>query len=425
MRERGPAKSRKFAYLAVFGRFSNVIVTALSLFVVARVLPPDEFGRFSCVFAFTHFLSVLCVFGLDQAVHHRIGLAGNDQHARQSFAVNLELRALLSGYVVLCGLTSVLSFFLLSAFDEYLVDTPMNRFEMVVIVGFVIARSNILFFGEICRSIGNPVIANLFGGLSCGPLSTSLFLLTVSVFPIGGSGNWSEAMLCYLVSSVPAIVLVVWPVAALIGRERMNGKRFHGVSCAVTLCTLRECLPVFCVSALALITARSDVLILRGFQAASEVGIYEATRRASTYAAIPAAFYSVLCFVLPHALMSLVFGAEYSHGADELRTLVVGQLVFVLTGLCGTALVQTGNSRFLVYSSAIAALTTVGFGIVCAYSFGAMGMAIVVSTTVSLVNLANWWFLGSKVGIWTHLTCRLPLRRQLAKVLRKGSSRVC
>jgi O-antigen/teichoic acid export membrane protein len=429
----------------VAGRLANIVVAALSTFVVARLLRPTEFGRFTSVFAATQIISLLGVFGLDQAV---VMLVGQRSVGRQQ-----GLRRLFRSLIVIVCLTTALSAVVCGAFfavfGARLTSQEMTAAMVLGAMVFVVIRTYIHTAGEACRAAHDPMAANLLGGQTLGPLSTLIFLTGIAIASrMQDQFDWSQAIWIYSAASViPAI---------LIGRRLWRA--YHNWlpdpptpdrqdDCRAILSSIA--VPFFLCSVLGFCASRVDVILLSFCRPPEEVAIFGAARRLTMLLALPLAITTLtvmtwisrlyaarrieelgrlvrfgsavaaapclavclLFLIWPEQILHYSFGPGYEGAAFILRILVPGQLAYCLSGACGEVLMHCGFTRqSLIITTCSAVLTLVG-GTLASIYYGGAGLAAIVSLTLVFDNAAKWFVAGRSTGVWTHPDFRSLLTR--------------
>jgi O-antigen/teichoic acid export membrane protein len=429
------------------GRFANVAIIAASTFIIARVLSPTEFGRFSSVLAATQLLSLIGIFGLDQAVLREVGRSSGLSGSKQ---IRQLLKAF--GLVAVCSIT--ISIFLSIGFfaewGQRLTSEPMSAIAICIAVLFVAARAINLIAGETCRALDRPMAANLLGGNTFGPLATLIFLITLVTYSHFQGVNWVTAVGIYFAA---ALIPIGFQAFAIVSTARQLPFSRDGESITHLACRLgkRSAIPLFLISIVSFTYYRADVLILSFFQRPEEVATYEAARRLtlllfiplnlanvivvssiarlhasarlmelqtllqrlSAIAAIPCLGVCILFLAVPESVLRLLFGEEYVGAATILRLLVPGQVVCVLTGTCGLTLIHTGRARIPLTIAILAAIFVIVASPLAITWYGSAGLAVVVSLSLSFENGMNWWLAGTMAGIWTHPRFRYLYRLNL------------
>jgi len=421
----------------VIGRTANVAVGALASFVLVRLMPPAEFGRYSSVLAATQLLAIIGVFGVDQAIVREVGRRTGSPSPVPIQPV-LRLMAKISGLAMLVCL--ILSAVLLNLLGSALISAPMSTAMMAGILLFIAIRISIQTGGEACRAVDDPMTANLFGGATLGPVATSFFLLGLTVATQFARPTWLLAIWIYWAAS---LIPAAWIIRRLLIADRRDPTRpelLPEIPLSMKEFVGKSIIPLFLISLVAFASSRADVLMMSFCSSPEEVAIYEAARRltllltiplglvnmavmtsisrlyavgktdelqkmlrtASAYAAIPCILACIAFLLFPGTILRILFGEEYRVAASVLRILVPGQLIFVLSGTCGLTLIHTGHARIPLLVATAAAIFVVLAGPPAIHQWGAPGLAGVMSLAIGFENATNWWLSGQVAGVWTH-----------------------
>jgi len=132
-------------------------------------------------------------------------------------------------------------------------------------------------------------------------------------------------------------------------------------------------------------------------------------RRTATLVTVPALLLLVPCILFPSEVLTLLFGSDFAAGGFALAVLAVGQLVNVVTGLCGTVLAMTSHERLVLWVSiAGAAISTVA-DVIGASIWGLDGLAVASALTTSAMFVTLWVFARTRTGMWTHAGWSRPV----------------
>jgi O-antigen/teichoic acid export membrane protein len=100
-------------------------------------------------------------------------------------------------------------------------------------------------------------------------------------------------------------------------------------------------------------------------------------------------------------ILQLGFGADYRAGADALRILCLGQLVYALSGPSGVTLMMTGRQQIPLWTT-LATLPVYSLGPWAVVQYGAEGMAVVSASFLAVNNFLQWFAVRRSLGIGTH-----------------------
>lgn len=115
----------------------------------------------------------------------------------------------------------------------------------------------------------------------------------------------------------------------------------------------------------------------------------------------------VTVLILPGALIAFAFaepllrlvGPEFASGATILRILLVGQVLYCITGPCGLVLAFCGHPRWNLRVNVTAALLLLVIAVPVAKMAGAIGMAVLVATLPTARNLVCFALVLKHEGI--------------------------
>lgn len=125
-------------------------------------------------------------------------------------------------------------------------------------------------------------------------------------------------------------------------------------------------------------------------------------RRTATLITAPAVLMLVPCVVLPGTVLGVLFGENYRQGAFVLAALGLGQLVNVVTGLCGTVLSMTAHERIVLWVNGIGLVVSVVADVVGVRVGGIDGLATASALTTSATFITLWILARRLTGTWTH-----------------------
>lgn len=133
------------------------------------------------------------------------------------------------------------------------------------------------------------------------------------------------------------------------------------------------------------------------------VGLQVLLRKVATLVSLPAVVFLLIVLCMPDQVLSLVYGAGYSHAAEILQVLAVGQLVNVMVGSCGYVLIMYGLNR-LVMSITLFFGVLMVFGAYLLLELGeAFGVAVLVSVIMGLQQLTMLYYAKKKCGVLTAI----------------------
>lgn len=110
--------------------------------------------------------------------------------------------------------------------------------------------------------------------------------------------------------------------------------------------------------------------------------------------------------VAPQEVLSLVFGAPFSAAALALFVLSLGSAANVFAGLSGIVLTMSRNEGVAAAVQAVTVVLRIGLGVLCAWQWGIVGLAVSSAALSTLMYVVMWWQARSLLGVRTHVTFR-------------------
>ncbi len=427
---------------ASIGRVLNLGLAFVSTFVLARLLTPEDFGRFNVARTTVSFLGTLAAFGLGSTALRTLGYYVSDATSvrQRHFLTQITRIAVwpITGAAIAGFVATLL-------FGKSLTGGDTNLTVAIVVVLATIACGFLNIATDYVRGVGAPGLANILGNIIGSPVAQAGTLIGAAVFAAVGSSSWLIALAAFAAGSA---------IAAATGWGFLHRRlAFNAASKPVEapdagLPGLREILdttwPLALTTALAFISSRCDLFLTAEFPDPASMPDYIAARRAiillvipmsilnttvrgivsplyaanmkrelqialrggSGLVAIPCLVAALVTLVVPQFVLRLILGTGYDGAAQLLQILVAGQLLFVLTGSCALLLSLTGNQRpmMVLNIAGVAALMVPGPWI--AARFGATGLAIQFSAVQGALNLAMWVVAWKLTGINTMFSFR-------------------
>ena len=143
-------------------------------------------------------------------------------------------------------------------------------------------------------------------------------------------------------------------------------------------------------------------------------------RAAATFAALPSLALVLVLALFGDRLLALLFTDAYRAGYPVLLCLAFGQWLHVGFGSCALSLAMTGHQQdVMIVSMLTAAAAILAFYLVAA-PYGALGVALVVVTSLGLYNLVLTLLARKRLGIRTWMTLSVGAFGRYARELRRG-----
>lgn len=270
-----------------------------------------------------------------------------------------------------------------------------------------------------------------------------LAMLLAAPLATGGRYSASAAMGFQVAATVLAFGLGAWLL-----RRAMPTEARAVAPMYETRAWLASGMPLFAASVVMAVNTQLGTILVGAFAGSAETGVFAAASRAAmfvgflylaaTYPLMPAAarlhaagrsvelerllsraartvalasipIIALFVGLAPQILH--VFGGEFDAGAASLRILVVGQVVNMITGYGGLALLMTAHERAWGTWIVVGAVVNVVVSLVLIPPLGAEGAAIAAALSVAASNLPMVVATRRRLGIWTPVIPVGPRRR--------------
>jgi O-antigen/teichoic acid export membrane protein len=429
------------------GRIASAAIAAIYTVFMAKVLSQAEFGRYSTLIVLSQMFAVVGIFGLDQAILREAGRT----LAKMQYGGMRDLLRTVARWAAISNLVAItITALILVFFGDYFVAGEFGGTTILGVVLLVSTRALIQLGGETCRALNQPAVANLFGGGNISPCAALVSLVMVVVASQFLVITGSLAVWCYAIATL-------FPLGVIGGTLWNSYRRLPAESevpdqRASASLTFRTVVQLFWISVAPFLSSRTDIVYLSYLSTPENVAVYEAARRltmllgmpllllnttiltfvsrlyfvgrvhelqrilrtTAAWASIPALIGSVACLLFPQWIMATLFRPEYAEGASLLRILVLGQLTFVLSGSCGTVLVQTGHAKlFLLLTSGTVVFVLAGAPVAIQLT-GPIGLAWIIAIAVAVENTLAWILARRVTTLWTHPDYSSLFRQSLA-----------
>ncbi len=421
-----PDLVRNSLFLALGTAFSKGLVL-LSYLVLTRSLGPEEFGRYSLIFAYLAFFELLADCGLDALTVRDVARAPHARESRSRLGDALILRLALAAAAIplaallFPALTNQEGGLLLVGVGGLTLLTSNRRaslrtllevpFRVDLRMGwptFLSAAAEAAHLGVLVWMIERWGLYGAVGAQSLTPIPFLLLLAVLSFRRMTPQFDTDlERLLGRLVAAAPLLgVLLLNVVLARIDvlmLERMRGATEVGLYAAPTRVTeVASLLPILLMTSVVPLFARhtdEPSLVDR---------LFRASLRLLTVALLPIA---ALEIAYAGPLVSLLFGADFAGSADVLPWLALAEILIFADIVIGARLVATGEERSNLILVGLAAATNVAANLWLIPRFGAAGAAQA-TTLAYLVRVLAGAALPATLGVTGQ-----ALRAQLPAVL--------
>lgn len=393
--------------------------TYLLTVIVARVLGVEEAGAFFLGLSTIFFLATFSQLGLDIVTLKYSGIFYEQRRHLSRFRLahnNLLIVMVFSGAIATC--VFVFSDTLTGLFNDPERLSNVLRYLSPVIF----TTASLMIVGMFLQGNRRPLISILL---------TKLFfpsVLIVGLLLFSKPSITSVAQIASLTSVIVLVVTLVWwfnlqasTNSDITPPSAMVVMRSASVLWSITL--LSQALfwlpQIFAgiwlgssqvaqlsvtqktAALVSIILISVNMLVAPRFAAQYEQGslvefrrLFKWTLRLSLCFSIPVIV--ILFLFAPQVL--LVFGGEYVSASTLLRVLLFGELLNVICGSVGYALVMTGNEKDLRNSALIAIITSIVLAYFLVQQYGLMGCALAYSLSIALYNLCSAYWVNKRLG---------------------------
>lgn len=412
------------------GLFGGMLVNVL----LARLLSTDAMGTYFLVITVAGLGALLVKLGMQQTLVRFVAesvAVGAGGRARQT-VVKVAGLMLVSSILACLALYSGVGNWL--AYELF--DAPPMANVLGVLAALVVMLAFQTVVSESFRGLHQILQASLFDTV----LSTLIFaLILVVLWFDAGQLYLSDALLMFTYANFLSILL---GSALLYGEFKAlprggNAKTFE---------ILQSSGPILVTNLSFYFISNAGLWIVGTYEPVSEVALYGAVVRLVTLISIPLSIVNMvmqpfiaeqntlnrrgdlervlqaaasmaglpgtmLLFVFAFEgdyIMGMIFGEPYKVGGTLLAIFSLGHIVNVWTGSCGNVLIFTGYQKTLMGITLASSSISFLVALLLVQSRGAVGVALAMSGGLALQNLASWWFVHRRVGIWTHVSLDIP-----------------
>jgi O-antigen/teichoic acid export membrane protein len=391
--------------------------------LLARLLPPQEMGRYFLLVSLVAVGVVLSQFGLDQIAVRRVAVhLSLGDTARVSGVVRDILWLGTSGAIFASlGMAGVSSAF------------GWEPGMVLVVIAWIgtLTWQNLL--AEILRGFHDIRGATLYGRVISGTVSVSLLAFLWAFHSPVGLGQVTPVL---VLGSCVSILL-----AGLAVRRRIPRGVAAGPPAKSHLSSLvREAWPVLLNTLVWVVRGQADLWVLSVFRPPAEVAVYGIVTRLATFLTVPQALTrSVISARIADlytqekradleqflrrsatlagglavaayaaialgggSLLGLLYGWDYGAGAPAFLLLGLGQVIAVGAGLSATTMIMAGHQHKVLAVSLVSGLFTLLAAVPLARWYGMAGVAGAVGAGTALQNIVMLFAAKRAVGVWTH-----------------------
>lgn len=433
---------------ASIGTVLNLSFALLSTLIMARILLPTDFARFNVARTGLSFLGILATFGLGNAALVLLGhyLADNGPQRRRAVMAGISRIA-----VVTVTIGAIAAYIATMCFGEELTGGDAGLIVAVVFGLGTIACGILNIVSDSVRGAGAPGAANILGNVMQGSPAGHIGTLTVvAAMSMFGQASWQSAIFAYAAASGIAAgfgCIVLWRLLhRSADNENFDSSTGKSVPSAAEIFSMSW--PLAVASLISFTSTSCDMFMTTAFPDPETMAYYVAARRvivllaipmtvlntaargliSPLYAAkmsrqlekalrngaglvaIPCTAAALLVMFYPEFVLWLVLGEGYGEASTILRILVPGQIILVISGSCAALLRLSGHQRVMLLIDGFTASAMLGLGPFIAAWYGAIGLAVLVSTMQILLNVITWAAAWKLTGINTWCSLRVLAR---------------
>ena len=402
----------------------STLLGFLTTLLLARLLPPEQYGGYAYALAWVNLLVVPAVLGLDRLAIRNVSVFEAERRWDMLRGVS-RFSHMTAGTlgVVIALLVYLLGGSVAGRLEGVLLE-PL-RLAVILIPLIAVARVR----GAVMTGL-HHVILGKFPEMVLRPLLFVLFVLAAH-YLLGLSLDAREAVGLNIVAMVLAFL-----VGGLLLRRVMPAEADRVTAVYQMKPWLRAALPLALLAGLQIINSRIDIVMLGGIRGAVEVAVYNVAVLAATLASfvlvaatgvvspvvarvhaqkeserlqrlVTTSSRAIFAATLPIGLLLLwfgerflaLFGPQYEAGYPALQVLVIGQLLNAAFGAVGVLLTMTHHGSLAAKGAAVAVVVNVLLNAALIPSWGAVGAAVASVLTLLLWNLLFAVFVYREMGI--------------------------
>jgi O-antigen/teichoic acid export membrane protein len=405
-------------------RILYVGLTFILSLILARLLETKGFGIYTYAISWLTILSIPATLGLDKLLIREIS----------KFLVRSDwglLKGILSWANLTVLLTSV-GFAIIACLVAWFIYYPSNS---ITVWAIWLALAALPIYSLVNIRMGamkgfNIVVISMMPELLI-PLIQVFFAIPVWSLLKGNSNNvlWilGIRLIAIALSFILGAILLYRAIPLQVKRTLASYQ---------TSAWLKSSLPFMFLGATEIINTQGDILMLGAIKGVEVVGIYGVVSKISTLVIFIqgaannalgptiARFYAenktaklrqlvikstrmvllvslVFCVFLIVAgkLLLSLFGSDFVTGYESLVILTLGQFIGAAIGPVGLILNMTGYERFAAISIGFSAILNVILNAILIPKFGINGAAFATAASITVVNIANMFFVKRKLSI--------------------------
>jgi len=399
--------------IALVGALLFTVFDFVARVLIARNASQAEYGTFSIGFSLLNLLAITACLGLHEGVPRFIAFSRGRSEGREGTIILASLQLSLAASAFLA--------FLFLAFAKPLAEAlhsppAILRMFAAAVPFAVLIEMLVAFF----RGFNRAEERFYFRDLLMGVLKVSFVALAAA---LGFFWMVTAYLLAIVLTALAFSTYAMWKLRGVVqrGYEEGGGEVYAR---RVRRELLVFSLPLLVANVASIAILRVDTLLLGYLRAARDAGLYNAAHplaqllriclNSMAFIYVPIAsqlisrnrirelrrhyvvltkwtFFAtfppaMLVFLFPEAVLSILFGGEYTAAATALRILVAGMLFHVLLGPNIETLIAIGGTHLYMLYNLVGIALSLALNTALIPGFGIVGAAIASTSAVCLIN---------------------------------------
>ncbi len=417
------------------GGISSFIVRGLGIalafllnVVLARTMGAKEYGAYVLCFSWITIIGIVAPMGFDTALIRFVPayISKKDFSLLKGIIKNAQNYSLIFSIIL-----TILIFIIVFIFKTHISQTVEKTFLVAcsVIPFLVLVRIRQAILQGLKKIIEALIPESVIRPLLLIILATILYFINPKFLKA-----WDIMVLTSIIYISLAILMSYWSKKSLPIELNSVKAKFK------TKEWLKIALPLFLISGIAIIQARTDIVMLGMFLNAKIAGIYSAANNIATFVAfalfcintiaapliseyynkddieslqkiLSASALAIASFTIPVAItllllghwILLLFGKVFTTAYIALVILIIGQTVNALAGSVGYVMIMTGHQNSVAKIVAIGALANIILNAILIPIWNINGAAIATTITTVWWNTAMYVFVRKRLNLDTTL----------------------
>jgi O-antigen/teichoic acid export membrane protein len=407
--------------LSICVRVLGGVSTYLLTIVVARVLGVEDAGAFFLGLSTILFLATFSQLGLDVVTLKYTGIFyANDDHSRRFTLARNNLFIVMAFSSLVAASVFIFNRPLASLFDDTIRLSNVFRYlspviattASLMIIGMFLQGSHRPLTSILLTKIFFPTVLIicllLFSHPSLSSVSKTATISSLIVLLVTLAwwfiANRTQAIKLsdekLSVGNLLRSASVLWIITMLSQALLWLPQLFAGISLGFTE-VAQLSIAIKTAMLVGIVLVSINMIVAPRFAAHYDQGnilefrqLFKSTLRLSLCITLPVI--AGLFLLSPNLV--LVFGDDYIGASLLLKVILFGELVNVICGSVGYALIMTGNEKELRNSALIALIAAVLLNYFLIQQYGMLGCAIAYSLSIALYNLCSAYWVNKRLG---------------------------